>query len=294
MNDWLPGYQRDPVNAGLNWTPNTPWKVVLHSTETGPAPGLIGAWRNNPGSGCPHFLGITPDRIVQLLPFSVGAYTLQNPEGGVDTNRAHAIQIEVCAYAKDAPSWCGPGAPWTNALGQWLADLVHNGINLDLTTELDFGGQWTGFPGGGNAYVNFSGVLGHQHVPEQPDRHWDPGRINIKAVLEVARSHLGSTQPPTQGGWDEMATQSEVKESVKEALYELMTGTDERADKFQWAMARSVVGVMYDENLTGKTRPSVTIPEVQRQLTSSGVVGTARGAIDAIYNTVGATGREGG
>lgn len=190
MDDWLPGYEHQPVNAGLNWTPGTAWKVGLHSTETGPAPRLIDVWRQNPGAGLPHFLGVTPDRIVQLLPLSVGAYTAQNPPGGVDTNRSHLIQIEVCAYAKDAATWCGAGAPWTKALGKWLADLDRalGGGVLDLTTELDFGGAWVGFAGD---YDRYGGVLGHQHIPEQPDRHWDPGPIDIAALLAEARANLG-------------------------------------------------------------------------------------------------------
>lgn len=201
MIDWLPGYEHQPINAGLDWTPGTPWKVGAHSTETGPAPGLIDAWRRNPGAGLSHFLGITPQRIVQLLPLSVGGYTAQNPPGGIDTNRAHLVQIEVCEYAID------PGAPidrnrpqlgtredwsdeWYEALGRWLADLdaALDG-QLDLTTELTFGDQWTGFPGGGQAYVDFRGVLGHQHIPEQPDRHWDPGKLDIHRLLTIARSH---------------------------------------------------------------------------------------------------------
>lgn len=191
MDVWLPGYEHQPINAGLDYTPGTAWKVCLHTTETGPAPSLIGAWRANPGSGLPHFLGITPDRIVQLLPLNVGAYTLQNPPGGVDTNRAHVIQIEVCEFARNAHAWSAPGAAWCEALGRWLAALVRAGIPLDLTTELAFGDRWVGmdparFPG-------FAGVFGHQHSPEQPDRHWDPGPIDIGAVLAAARRNLTPT-----------------------------------------------------------------------------------------------------
>lgn len=235
MEDWLPGYEHQPINAGLDWTPNTPWKIGLHSTETGPdATSLIGHWRGNPGSGLPHFLGLNPNRIVQLLPFSVGAYTAQNPPGGVDTNRAHLIQIEVCAYAKDAPSWCGEGAPWTKALGKWLADIVNNGIHLDLQTELNFGGQWVGFPGGGDAYVKFGGVLGHQHIPEQPDRHWDPGRINIHAVLQEARSHLQQEDDdmPAYKDW---------------------------SDDDKWALANDVAGLIVGHTLTEKSIPTPNI-----------------------------------
>lgn len=192
---WLPGYEHQPIGAGLNWTPGTAWKVGVHSTETGPAPGLIDHWRNNPGAGLPHFLGITPDRIVQLLPLTVGAYTAQNPPGGIDTNRAHLIQIEVCGYAINTRPSPGNTTPrpdwspdWYEALARWLADLVAAGVPLDLATELTFANQWVGFPGTGADYERFAGVLGHQHIPEQPDRHWDPGQLDIRRLLARART----------------------------------------------------------------------------------------------------------
>ena len=270
MTDWLPGYEHQPIPVGLNWTPGTAWKVGLHSTETGPAPRLIDVWRANPGSGCPHFLGITPDRIVQLLPLSVGAYTAQNPPGGVDTNRSHLIQIEVCAYAKDAPTWCGAGAPWTKALGRWLADLVAAGIPLDLTTELTFGGQWVGFDGD---YDAFGGVMGHQHIPEQPDRHWDPGRIDIAALLAEARHNLN------QGDDDMPLTDADaikVADALERRLIEsdkVASAIGQKAHYFVSGRAKAEgVGAKYlglDDVLAARGSGTVDVVRLAAELRSS-------------------------
>lgn len=201
MELWLPGYPHEPINAGLSWTEGTAWKVGAHSTETPPgsAPGIIASWRQNPGRGLSHFIANRPTDIRQLLPLNVGGYTAQNPAGGIDTNRAHIVQIEVCNYAINPDMLISPNNPglgfridwsdeWYEGLGQWLADLdaALDGA-LDLTTELVFGDRWVGFPGGSQAYLDFAGVCGHQHIPEQPDRHWDPGELDIRRLLAIAR-----------------------------------------------------------------------------------------------------------
>lgn len=222
MDAWLPGYERtDTCGAGLNWTTGTPWKVGLHTTETGPAPSLLSHWCSNPGSGRPHFLGITPDRIVQMLPLTVGAYTAQNPDGGIDTNRAHLIQIEVCEYAANAPTWSAPGHPWCTAIGRWLADL-NDALDgaLDLTTELEFGSEWVGFPGGPQAYLAYRGVLGHQHIPEQPAKHWDPGPIDIGAILAAARGD----QEDDDMGWNSWT--SEDRTQMLREFEDYLSGSD--------------------------------------------------------------------
>lgn len=204
--DWLPGYARQPFDTGLDWTPGTPWKAGIHSTETAPGSSqvIIDAWRKNPSSGLSHFIMNKPGQIIQLLPLSVGGFTAQNPAGGIDTNRAHLVQIEVCNYAINPDMPIGGGAPgmrldwgddWYDSVALWLADLTFAGCDLDLTTELVFGDHWVGFPGGGDAYVVFNGVLGHQHIPEQPDRHWDPGELDIRKLLAKARTYQTPINP---------------------------------------------------------------------------------------------------
>jgi hypothetical protein len=39
----------------------------------------------------------------------------------------------------------------------------------------------------GQAWVDYTGWCGHQHVPEQPSGHWDPGAVDIGELLAMAR-----------------------------------------------------------------------------------------------------------
>jgi hypothetical protein len=276
---WLDGYERFDCSdvAGLNWVPAA-WKVCLHTTETGPAPGLLQAWRNNPGSGMPHFLGVTPDRIVQLLPLTVGAYTLQNPPGGVDTNRSHVIQIEICEYARNAREWSAPGHPWHRALAKWLVDVDRAlGGVLDFDTVLPFGDRWVGFPGD---YISFGGVFGHQHAPEQPDRHWDPGPIHINELLATARTLR-------QG--DDMALTPDVVAYFDQKFNEVQQGVASNRDVVLAGILRSNLA-LFDlirkeiEKITGK-QVDVDLDAIETSIRSEvrkAMADAAKGAAEAL------------
>src|SRR5690606_11529336 len=117
--------RRIPPGAGLSVIPGTKAEVVIHCTHTKPgsADNIINARWNNLGAGMPHFFGNQPDDFVQTLPLNVGAYTLENPTGGIDTNRGgvYCIQIEICEYAENAHVWGKAGSPWMRAIARWLA-----------------------------------------------------------------------------------------------------------------------------------------------------------------------------
>lgn len=192
----LPGYEHDvEPGAGLQVLAGAT-KAVVHTTES--PRGSWGAVRNlwrgpaNWGRGLPHFLA-DRGRVVQLLPLTVNAYTLANPPGPPDTNRSGlVVQVEWCRYAKD---------PWADdeldALGRWLADLVHAGADLDVGVHPRFYGAGDGIvlatptsparmsPA---AYDRFNGWCGHQHVPQND--HWDPGALDADRVAQIARDHL--------------------------------------------------------------------------------------------------------
>lgn len=211
MDLWLEGYEHDPeVGAGLYPTEGAP-KVILHTTESGPGSldRIRDSWRGsaNWGKGLPHFIA-EGSRYVQLLPLNVGAYTLENHPGGVDTNRAGCpIQVEIVQYAANEFS-----DEEYNALGRWLGDLVKAGYGIDVTQHPRFLGAGDGIILAsynspirlqGSDYTNFNGFMGHQHVPE--NAHWDPGRLDPKRIENIALDYLGGQTPNDPVEEDEMA-----------------------------------------------------------------------------------------
>lgn len=157
-----------------------PAKGVLHTTEGASAAGAIAAFRSS--GSWPHFLVDTVGHVWQFIDSGLAARALQNLPGGVETNRDHAVQIEIVGFAsqpanhspaqmsalKDLMRWIeategvkpvGPGRPFADHYGQ-------SGIRFD-----------------GPTWDNFNGWCGHCHVPEND--HWDPGAIDINSLLPV-------------------------------------------------------------------------------------------------------------
>lgn len=216
MLDLLPGYEHDiEPGAGLAVGPGTD-KVVIHTTESprGSFNGIRNSWRGPSqwGKGLSTFLA-DGGRVVQLLPLSANAYTLENKAGGVDTNRAgHVIQVEWCRYSND---------PWQDdeiqALGKWLADLKKAGLNFDVNNCPRFYGPNEGIVLAsygspvrlqGDGWTNFNGWCGHQHAPE--NAHWDPGYLDTAKVVNIANSYLTSSAPLEE---IDMAAKDEIIQS---------------------------------------------------------------------------------
>lgn len=210
MVQWLEGYVHDPEPGAGHSPVAGNRKVILHTTETGPGSfnAVRNSWRGsqNWGKGLPHFL-MEGRRIEQLLPLDTCAYTSKN--GGIDANKAGTpIQIEIVHYAAD---------PFNDVeydvIGKWLADMMEQGIDLDLNQCPPFYGpndgivlatpdspvrdiianQW-------GSYANWNGIGGHQHL--EGNDHWDPGDLDIERVCNIVKNYLdldGSAQE------DEMA-----------------------------------------------------------------------------------------
>lgn len=106
------------------------------------------------------------------------ARSLRNLAGGVETNnRPGVYQIEIVGKANDVP---GYPHKWYTQLATWIIDLCdEHGIPRRFPHSFH----------GENAYgrngvarltnqqwLTVSGIIGHQHVPE--NTHWDPGDIS--------------------------------------------------------------------------------------------------------------------
>ncbi len=166
-----------------------PWKVVLHTSETGWVPGYRG------GYTAPH---ITYDpewrKFYQHTSLLVAARSLRNEAGGAQTNRDQAIQLEIVCYSNKAVA---DGASYR----QWVGDLtsaqladIHEFI-VWCAQEFGVAMVWPGkqayswaeanadgFRMSTNEWDDWDGVCAHQHVPEG-NTHWDTGALNWNAVI---------------------------------------------------------------------------------------------------------------
>lgn len=177
--------------------------VVLHTTEGTTWPGYSG------GAVAPNYTA-KPSFAKERLnwrahfPDERSARALENHAGGVETNTLNVVQVELVGtcdpahrrtwgsrkagvdyiYWPDAPDWA------LRDLGEFLADQhARHGTRLEAPCK------FAAYPGSygtrngvrmtGREWLNFYGVCGHQHVPENV--HGDPGALDIDAVLGFAR-----------------------------------------------------------------------------------------------------------
>lgn len=189
--EWLPYAQRSATFNGAGSHLEGKWKIILHSTEGGTVNGALAAYRNS--LSYPH-LTIGPDRIEQHCSFLVGATALQNIAGGVQTNRARTIQIEIVGYAASIGAL---PAETKIKLKRVLETLVDE-FDIDTNDIPEFQrypdaygvlGRTNRVRFTADRWNNFNGICGHQHVPE--NLHGDPGNLNVRDLL------IPPYEPPT-------------------------------------------------------------------------------------------------
>jgi hypothetical protein len=120
--------------------------------------------------------------VIQFFPLNQGARALRNDAHDLlPTNRANCIQIEVCGYAREAEDdYCQPGI--ITAMAQ-LVRLIENRVDVPRKAPRKFSRKPFRYTDRG--FVNATGHLGHQHVPDND--HWDPGALNIAKVFRTIR-----------------------------------------------------------------------------------------------------------
>lgn len=187
---WLDKITVEEMQDGGVFTGGPP-KGVLHTTETAGFPGYAS------GTMAPHFTvaPVTTSRsllIRQHVPLDRAARALVNASGGVQTNRDHAIQIELIGTCdpsrRDLFSW--PAAP-TWALVGLAAFMARVGSVCGIQPIAV--PDWKPYPasyGRGNGvrlslsgWDNWNGWCGHQHVPEND--HGDPGSMPALALMKA-------------------------------------------------------------------------------------------------------------
>jgi hypothetical protein len=204
MAVWYPeAMVNKAVKSGGSFIDGVPFRGVLHTTEGrsfSPRKDSYGGWH----TAYPHFTLIQTDTgvaIFQHLPIDVAARALKNKRGGVQTNRARTIQIEIVGKAAESSDF---SEQMLTAISSWMR-WVEAETGVLPIAPLEF----IGWEGAGeaaksrmssNEWMAFNGWCGHQHVPEND--HWDPGRINIGRLLMTAAATQsdvvddGSDGPP--------------------------------------------------------------------------------------------------
>lgn len=189
----------------FGWSVMKPNTVVLHTTEGFGWPGY------SSGQVAPTITA-NPDIPAQRLRFRQhfhnehSARALENWPGGVETNTLNVIQIELVGTCDSrlAVSWgtrkagvdyiYWPTAPyWALAgLANWLVYLHKTFPAFPLRCTVPF----SKFPWGdgvrmtGTQWWNYSGICGHQHVPE--NTHGDPGLFPIQRLLTICQMKEGA------------------------------------------------------------------------------------------------------
>jgi len=181
--------------------------IVLHTTEGASLPTYSG------GAVAPNFTAV-PDFTKQTLTwyqhfdFDTSSRALVNLSGGVETNTLNVCQIELVGtcdpathkkwgstkhiYWPEAPDWA------LKELASFLA-WANKNHNVPLTAV----SKWVAYPAsygssGGQRMSNsewnkFSGICGHQHVPENV--HGDPGALDVVTILKYAKADVAPTTP---------------------------------------------------------------------------------------------------
>ena len=192
---WVPGAERvaNPKSAGGSYLP-APWRFVFHTIEGEPsADGFRRLAAEHTNS--PHLWAMpSAHLLLQTIPLNRSAYALARP-GSVQTNRLHAVQVEVWGFAAKMGSLHQHAIEWlAERLLAPVARLVP--INLDRvhpTGGVSCYGRNSRCRMTAEQWQSFDGVCGHQHVPD--NEHWDPGDMPLRAIAHRARQLVGGGTP---------------------------------------------------------------------------------------------------
>jgi N-acetyl-anhydromuramyl-L-alanine amidase AmpD len=182
MPVWHPDALRVPYRDAGAYVEAAP-KLVWHTTETKRLPAYDGS--------APHLtLDPAAGTLWQHIPLDHAARALEHRAGTVETNRAGCVQVELIGFARDTPSWPRADYDRIAELGRWIE--ANHGVPRRSTVTF----ATTPHRLGDQAWLRYAGHLGHEHVPAQPDNHWDPGALRIDLVLGGVM-HALEVQDPT-------------------------------------------------------------------------------------------------
>lgn len=209
-------------------------KLLLHSTEGSTIEGAVAAYRAN--NSWPHLTVDCPRRrIVQHLNLTVAARSLRNTPGGADqTNRDGDIlvQVEMVGHAGTPTDLGSPeDLTW---FGREVVRPVCVGLHIPMRTSV----RWVSYPASygttadqrlsPGAWDAYSGLLGHQHAPD--NSHGDPGSIDIAWILRAATEEDDMTTDELLKALQKGPLRAELKEITQGAGLDALRESREDGD----------------------------------------------------------------
>ncbi len=167
-------------------------KLVIHTTE-----GM--SFAPNPNSyfgkqSWPHFTLDRDGTLFQHIGLNRAARALKNLEGGTQTNRGGAWQVEVVGKSSETHT------EFTDAQMATLRRLVlvlkGHGLGMQAlpTGAIALSATFNAPQRmSAAAWKAFDGICGHRHVPEND--HWDPGAFELSSLLPDVDGEAEARQP---------------------------------------------------------------------------------------------------
>lgn len=250
---WLPNAERITGNSAGSMNRDGSRKLLFHSTEGSTIEGAVAAYRAN--NSWPHLTVDCPRRrVVQHLDLTLAARSLRNTPGGADeTNRDGTVlvQIELVGHAATPTDLGSPeDLVW---FGQEVVRPICRGLAIPIAT----GVRWVSYPasyGTGAAqrlsvaaWDAYSGILGHQHAPD--NSHGDPGSIDIAWIIRAATEEDDMTIDELLKALRKGPVRDEFKEIATGAgLDALRRPSEDRPDRGTWrAEVEDIVNRLLDE-----------------------------------------------
>ena len=200
-----------PISGTCGSYVGGPFRIVHHTTEGSSASGAFSAFKAHRSD--PHFT-VDSTTIYQHIDTGTAARALRNLQGGAQTNRWSAIQIEVVGSA--AKPKARPTLENVARLCRWL-EQTHNiprawpaGLPKPAANGRD--------PGGHNRnpaiWTSHGGHYGHSHVPE--NSHWDPAYSADEAAFILAydpdNAGFGEPDPVIEGLRESFPEEVEIRD----------------------------------------------------------------------------------
>lgn len=180
----IPGFEY--IDLGLDGGPydeRAHPKVCWHMTQGSTWQGAERAFKPYP----PHALADPATQTRrQYIDANRHSYSLR----GAESDDEYVFQVEVVGYSEAVGTWPAEYYQW---LGLYVVKPIRETLGVP-DVHLRFYGPGAGFilasPNSpirlsDTAFRNFSGHLGHQHVPA-PDEHWDPGAFRLENAIAAS------------------------------------------------------------------------------------------------------------